>query len=276
MIGWLQRLVRNARAPAPIPPDLWAGTLRDYPFLAAIEPPELQARLRRLSEHFLARKEFHGVGEVQVSDAMAVAIAAQACLPLLYRAPADRPEQELHWYDDFVGIVVQAASVRARRSVQDEIGVVHEYQEELSGEAQDGGPVMLSWDAVAEAGKTAAEGYNVVIHEFAHKIDLCDGLADGCPPLPPGFMGHARAADARAAWHRLFGSAADTFAQQVEGAERFPGMIQAPWLDSYAAQSPVEFFAVLTEAYFVNPERVALEFAALMPWLDAFFRPDRR
>ena len=172
--------------------------------------------------------------------------------------------------------MVQPASVRARRTVQDEVGVVHEYQEELSGEALDGGPVMLSWDAVAAAGGSATEGYNVVIHEFAHKIDMRDGRADGCPPLPPGFMGHARSASARQTWQQVFGKAAEAFAQQVESAERFPGLVDAPWLDPYAAESPVEFFAVVVEAYFVNPQRLALAFPDLMPWLDAFFRPARR
>jgi MtfA peptidase len=88
-------------------------------------------------------------------------------------------------------------------------------------------------------------------------------------------MGHARTTTARRAWRKAFGLAAETFAQQVESAERFPGLVNAPWLDPYAAESSAEFFAVLVEAYFVNPQRVELEFPSLMPWLDAFFRPVR-
>jgi Mlc titration factor MtfA (ptsG expression regulator) len=74
--------------------------------------------------------------------------------------------------------------VVARREQLDEHGVVHEYDEVLSGEALEGGPVMLSWRDVRSSGRSAAEGYNVVIHEFAHVLDMADGLADGVPPLP--------------------------------------------------------------------------------------------
>ena len=276
MIGWLRRRWTGARAPSrAIPEGLWQDVLAAYPFLARLDEPR-RRRLRCLSAAFLDAKEFHGAQGLQVTDAMALAVAAQACLPLVDLASDTRPERVLAWYDDFVGIVMQPAAVRAARTRQDEDGVVHEYEEELSGEAMDGGPVMLSWDAVAEAGNSAGDGFNVVIHEFAHKIDLKDGEVDGCPPLPDGFMGHARAARARTAWRDVFDAALRDFAARVEAADRFPGLVEAPWLDPYAAHSSGEFFAVVVEAYWVNPERLALEFPGLMPWLDAFFRPRPR
>ena len=107
---------------------------------------------------------------------MAVAIAAQACLPILHLG--------LQWYDGFKGIVVHPDVVRARREHVDDIGVVHHYEEELAGEAMSGGPVMLSWRDVEQADESAQWGYNVVIHEFAHVLDLRDGASDGIPPLP--------------------------------------------------------------------------------------------
>ena len=100
----------------------------------------------------------------------------------------------LAWYDDFVGIVVHPSEVVARRKTTDETGVVHEYDEVLAGEAMDRGPVMLSWQDVLASSVTRDEGYNVVIHEFAHKIDMRGGAADGCPPLPAGFAGTSRRA----------------------------------------------------------------------------------
>jgi hypothetical protein len=164
---------------------------------------------------------------------------------------------------------VHPAEVVARRSVVDDIGVVHHYSEVLSGEAMEAGPVMLSWQDVAAA--SSEQGYNVVIHEFIHKLDLRDGLADGCPPLSAGFMGAGNARQARQLWLSTLQTAYDDFRERVIRSERFGGA--APWLDPYGAESVDEFFAVASEAYFVNRERFALDFAPLMPMFDAFFRP---
>lgn len=250
MLGWLRR----RRGAPEIPEALWSATLAAYPFLAQRPEAELQ-RLRALSAEFLASKEFHGAGGLEITDAMAVAIAAQAVLPVLHLG--------LGWYDDFVGIVVHAADVVAQRSVTDEAGVVHDYAEVLAGEAMDGGPVMLNWHDVAAAGGTADSGYNVVIHEFVHKIDMRDGVPDGCPPM--------RSRRAREAWLAVLQAEYERFRESVIVAERFGGA--APWLDDYGATSIDEFLAVACEAYFVNRERFAQEFPPLVPLFDGFFNP---
>lgn len=248
MFGWLR-----ARRSAPeIPQALWAATLQAYPFLAD-RPDADVGRLRELAAAFLARKEFHGAGGLVITDAMALAIAAQAVLPVLHLG--------LGWYDDFVGIVVHPADVVAQRTVTDDDGVVHEYEEELAGEAMEGGPVMLNWRDVAEAGSTADAGYNVVIHEFVHKIDMRDGSPDGCPPLPSSRH--------RGEWLAVLEPAFEGFREQVIVAERFGGAL--PWLDDYGATAIDEFFAVACEAYFVNRERFSAEFAQLVKLFDGFF-----
>jgi hypothetical protein len=253
----------------PIPDALWEATLLQYGFLQAL-PADEQIRLRQLTGHFLAQKEFHGAQGLKVSDAMAVAIAAQACLPLLHWGA---PEQALRWYGDFVGIVVHPGEVVARREAVDEAGVVHHYDEVLSGEAMEHGPVMLSWQDVAAASTSAETGYNVVVHEFAHKIDMRNGEPDGCPPLPAGFMGAPSPRAAQAAWRAVLEPAFDAFREQVIIAERFGGLGgKEPWLDPYGAESPTEFFAVACEAYFVNRGRFSEEFPDLLPLFDAFFR----
>src|SRR5574337_41699 len=146
----LARRLRAAIAPTPeISAALWLGTIGHYPFLAAL-PLADQAKLRALSALFLQHKEFSGAHGLVVTDAMAVAIAAQACLPLLHWG---RPRQAMAWYDDFVGIVVHPAEAVARRKAMDEAGVVHHYSEVLLGEAMEHGPVMLSWPAVDGAGR---------------------------------------------------------------------------------------------------------------------------
>lgn len=254
--GWLPQALRPAGARGvPIPDALWQRTLQDFTFLPA-EPPALAGRLRAMTGEFLADKEFSGAHGLQVTDAMAVAIAAQACLPVLHLG--------LHWYDDFKGIVVHPGAMLARREVTDEAGVVHRYTEELSGEAMEMGPVTLSWADVAVSGESAPEGYNVVIHEFVHKLDMRNGQADGCPPLPTRAL--------RQRWQSTMQESYARFCTQVSMADRFGG--PAPWLDAYAASAPAEFFAVASEAYFVNPGRFAESFPELLSLLNGFFKPE--
>ena len=258
MLDWLKnlpaRLGLPGTRPKAIPELLWQQTLQCFAFLGRLPAGDQQA-LRLLVGRFLQGKEFTGAHGFEVTDEMAVAIAAQACLPVLHLG--------LGWYDDFAGIVVHPSVMLARRKAVDAAGVVHHYQEALLGEAMHGGPVTLSWQDVAASGMTAAQGHNVVIHEFVHKIDMRDGLADGCPPLP------SRAA--RAAWRAAMQPAFDDFREQVAMAERFGGA--PPWLDAYGASAPAEFFAVACEAYFVNRERFSADFASLTTLFDRFFKP---
>ncbi|MFT3777303.1 MAG: zinc-dependent peptidase [Ottowia sp.] len=269
VLSTLARWLR--RAPKPIPDDLWLATLVQYPFLARLSLSE-QARLRRLSSHFLDQKEFTGAHGLEVTDAMALAVAAQACLPLLHLGPADAPEEALHWYGDFVGIVMHPDSAVARRRSIDEAGVQHHYDEVLSGEAMHRGPVMLSWPAVQQAGARGDAGYSVVIHEFVHKMDMQGGGADGAPPLPRGFMGARGPREAARHWQHTWAPAYARFREQWVMAERFGA--PAPWLDAYGATAPAEFFAVACEAHFVQPERFAAEFPELSAALRAFFGQD--
>ena len=262
MLGWLRAL----RAAPGIPDADWQATLSRYRFLAERPAADVQ-RLRRLAAAFLRDKQFHGAHGFAITDEVALAIAAQAVLPLLHLKGG------LAWYGDFVGIVVHSAEALAHRTVTDAAGVVHEYDEVLAGEAMERGPVMLSWQEVLAGSLATARGYNVVIHEFAHKIDLQDGAADGCPPLPPGFAGTRSASAARGAWMGAMQPAYAAHRERTIVAQRFGG--EAPWLDAYGAESMGEFFAVACEAYFVNRERFAAEFPALLALFDDFFTPDR-
>ncbi len=253
LAGWWHRLTTRlgaaATSPA-IPQALWDATLARHPFLAARDAADLQ-QLRLLSAQFLGSKRFSGAHGLQITDEIAVAIAAQACLPVL--------KLGLRWYDDFSGIVVHPDAMLAPREVHDEIGVVHYYQEELSGEAMAGGPVTLSWRDVQEA--SIEDGYNLVIHEFVHKLDMRDGLADGCPPMPSRAMARQ--------WQTVMQAAYRDFKEALSMANRFGG--PQPWLDPYAATNPAEFFAVSCEAYFVNRTRFGLEWPALLDLFDAYF-----
>jgi len=251
VLDWYRRW-RTARTldRRAIPDDLWRLTLARFPFLDLPDPTQAQ-RLRELSTLFLAAKEFTGTRGLVVDDAMATAIAAQACLPVLNRGLAE--------YDAFVGIVVHEDLVVARREHMDDDGVVHHYDEELSGEAMHGGPVMLSWRDVDLAGESADDGYNVVIHEFVHVLDMRNGDADGVPALAD------RAAVEH--WVEVLGAEYDAFCERVDADED-------TLLDPYAAQAMEEYFAVASEAFFVSPRQLLDEHPATYALLRDFFRQD--
>ncbi|MDP1649926.1 MAG: zinc-dependent peptidase [Rubrivivax sp.] len=251
---WWQglRLRREQAAVArrAIPDDLWKRTLVRYPFLRRRDATDA-AELRRLTSLFLDRKEFSVAGGLKLSDAMVVAIAAQAVLPVLRLGLAR--------YDGFVGIVVHAGQVVARREVADDDGIVHQYDEVLAGEAMEGGPVMLSWQDVRAAGRSAAHGYNVVIHEFAHVLDMADGLSDGVPLLPADIP--------VAAWRSLLQHEYGAFVQRIAREEDTV-------LDPYGAEGEDEFFAVASEAFFVHPQGMQREHPGLYGMFVRFYRQD--
>jgi Mlc titration factor MtfA (ptsG expression regulator) len=245
--GWREARTLERRA---IPDALWQLTLARFPFLAR-RSEEDRTRLRALATLFLADKEFAGMQGLEVDDGMAVAIAAQACLPVL--------QLGLSNYGGFKGIVVHPDAVVARREVMDDDGVVHHYDEELSGEAMEGGPVMLSWRDVADAGDSAEWGYNVVIHEFAHVLDMRDGAPDGVPLLPD------RAARAR--WLAVLEPEWQDFCERVDAGEDTV-------IDPYGAESIDEFFAVASEVFFVAGADLRREHGALYALLAGYYLQD--
>jgi hypothetical protein len=255
MLGRVWKQLQNRRERAAvqrraIADDLWKRTLIRYPFLQRRDAADA-GELRRLTSLFLDRKEFSAVGGLRLTDAMAVAIAAQAVLPVL--------KLGLSSYDRFVGIVVHPEQVVARREVADEDGVVHEYDEILSGEAMEGGPVMLSWQDVRTAGRSAEAAYNVVIHEFAHVLDMADGVADGVPLLPPEVPLRE--------WVGTLSTEFEDFVQRVQAHEPTA-------LDPYGSEGQEEFFAVASEAFFVNPESMKKEHPALYGVFVRYYRQD--
>ena len=267
--GWLSRLLpRPWQSPPEIPAALWQSTLQSHPFLQQLSAPEL-TQLQALCAHFLKRKQFTGAHGLVITDAMALSVAAQACVLILHWGT---PQQALRWYDDFVGIVIHPTDAIAQRTTQDAAGVVHHYTETLMGEAMEHGPVMLSWSAIAPAAEhTLLESHtNVVIHEFAHKLDMAHGGADGCPPLPAGFLGLHSAHQAHALWASTWSGAYEDFCEALAAHERFGQ--PAPWLDPYAATDPAEFFAVACEAYWVAPSAFAHAMPTLAPLLDGLFQ----
>ncbi|MFN2644126.1 MAG: zinc-dependent peptidase [Burkholderiales bacterium] len=238
-MGWLTEWRRRrVLARHQIDDELWERVTRPLGFLPRTP------KLRELALLFLAEKEFAGAHGVAVTDYIRLSIAAQACLPIL--------ELGLDWYAGWRGIVVYPGDFRVRRHEVDENGVVHEWEDELVGEAMPGGPVVLSWDALAHD-----PAMNVVIHEFAHKLDMMNGEADGVPPLHVGMD--------RRAWRAAFAHAYGGFCDAVDRGK-------ATWLDPYGAEHPSEFFAVVSEAFFREPQETKRRYPDVYGQLALFYR----
>lgn len=211
----------------------WQELLGTVALVRGLDGPQ-QERLRTLVERFLGEKTLTPVAGLELAPAMVHAIAALCCLPLLEVGPRGLAG----WSQ----LLVYPGSFRARRHlVDDETGVVIEGEEDLAGEAWEAGPIVLSWEDIAADLADPTPGFNVAIHEMAHKLDLLDGVLDGTPPLP---------AEARADWARDFQQAYDALLADLEGGRE-------PVIDEYAASAPEEFFAVVSEYHFTAPAHLA-------------------
>jgi Mlc titration factor MtfA (ptsG expression regulator) len=236
----------------PIPEDLWEWAISEHSILRGFSPEDL-GDLRRLSTVFIAEKRFYPVGGLELEDDMLISIAAQACLPVL--------KLGIDWYSGWSSIIVSPEEFSITRKDLDRAGVIHEYEDELSGQVLDLGPVVLSWRDVEASGW--GEGYNVVIHEMAHKLDERDGEIDGCPPLPP---------KSAAIWRKSLGEAFLDFRRKAENSGR-KGAHRLP-LDEYAAESPDEFFAVSCEYFFERPRTLKKAYPEVYERLREFFLQD--
>ena len=250
-MGWLRdwkrkRILRQHR----IDVALWRRALKHLPFLDGLSAAE-ERRLREFAVVFLAEKQLTPVHGLVLSEDDRIEIALQACLPVL--------ELGLDWYDGWVGIVVHPSDFRVQRAETGADGVVHEWDDELAGESWPGGPVVLSWEALDDSGSVAAGGANVVIHEFAHKLDMMAGDADGVPPLP--------SREARERWIAVLDAEFERFCHAVDAGEEI-------FLDPYAAESEAEFFAVASEAFFESPNALRRGYPKLYDLFMGFYRQD--
>ncbi|MBM3347334.1 MAG: zinc-dependent peptidase [Betaproteobacteria bacterium] len=241
---------RRALAKTRIDDALWLRVVARLPFLRGLTADELK-RLRELAVLFLTEKEMHGAGGLGLDDDICLSIAVQACLPILNLG--------VDCYAGWIGVVVYPDEFLIEREEMDEHGVVHRYREGISGEAWDGGPVVLSW---RDASSGSHAGYNVVIHEFAHKLAMSStaGSDDDGFPLPRPGMDRAR-------WQNVLEAAFRRFCGQVERRE-------PTFVDPYAAEHPAEFFAVMSEMFFTASAVLARDWPELYAQLSAYYRQD--
>jgi MtfA peptidase len=256
-----------------IPDDLWNASLAALPCTAGLTAEDA-ARLRDLASRLLAEKEMSTAGDLELTADMQVNIAVQACLPILNLG--------LEWYRGWSSIIVYPGEFLVPRSIADDDGVVHEYVEPITGEAWEGGPLLLSWEDAQRSSTDTGSAYSVVIHEFVHKIDLLDGAADGCPP----FVRELHAGlDARR-WNEVLADTFERFLSELDlieselpegvdpdSEDADPYYAHLPF-DPYAAHDEAEFFAVTSEAFFVAPDALQRAFPEWYALLAAFFRQD--
>ena len=248
-LGWFTRW-RRARTlrNRPLDAQSWAACLQRFSFLRALDAADRQ-RLHDQIVLFLADKSIQGAGGLTVTADMRLLIAAQACLLIL--------NLDFDYYRDWVEIIVYPDEFVTDHEYTDDDGIVHRMRSPISGEAWDKGPVILSWRDADAA--DSGFGYNVVMHEFAHKIDMLNGEANGFPPL------HAEMD--RVAWTEAFSSAYADFRRRLEAREETR-------LDAYAAEDPGEFFAVLSEMFFEMPLAVRDDYPGVYAQMAAFYRQD--
>jgi len=226
----------------------WRTVLERYPFTRALSADE-RARLRDKVVLFLHEKSISGAGGLVVHDEMRLCIAAQACMLVL--------NLDFECYRGWVEVIIYPDEFVAKYEYLDEDGIAHQVEEPMTGESWLAGPVILSWaDAELREGEPA---YNVVIHEFAHKLDMLNGDANGFPPLNAGMS--------REAWAQAFTQAYKDLCRRVEVGEDTD-------IDPYATEAPAEFFAVVSEAFFEMPDIVRQTYPAVYAQLVEFYRQD--
>jgi MtfA peptidase len=244
---WRRERILKAQA---IPEPLWRDALESLPFLAIYTDAEL-VRLRQKVVLFLHAKSIVGARGHRVTPRQRVVVALQACVLVL--------NLDLAFYDGWVSIIIYPDEFVPGWEWEDEAGVVHRNDDPMAGEAMAGGPVILSWADVEASTDWNASGMNLAIHEFAHKIDMRNGDANGCPPLPAEMPPHV--------WKKIMLAAYEHFQMRVARGDRTA-------IDPYAAESPAEFFAVLSEVFFVDPTLLRHEYVAVYQQFARFYRQE--
>ena len=246
---WLQRQrVRYVLKHHPIAFAIWESLAHRGQIFSGLSAVEL-AHLRELTTLFVHRKSMVGTHGLAVTSEMAVSVAAQACLPIL--------KLGLDYYDGWVEVLIYPTAFRVTRDQRDETGLVSRQSRVLSGESWLRGPVILSWDEIASELSAPRAGHNVVIHEFAHKLDMLNGRANGMPPLHSDMQ--------RTEWTAVFSQAFEHLKQRIVHHHNTV-------INPYAATDPGEFFAVASESFFTDPHNLHREYPLVYKQLTQFYR----
>ena len=232
-------------------PAAWRAVLgRRVPYLRRL-PPDLRRELERHIQVFVAEKRFIGCAGQAIDDEVRVTIAAQACLLILNRKP--------DYFPRLREVLVYPGAFVVERLRAEPSGVLQEERQALSGESWTQGQVVLSWEDVLDGAATDDDGRNVVIHEFAHQLDQQKGYANGAP-----WLGRR---DRYPGWSRVMSEEFARLQQQAMLGE-------VSLFSHYGASNPAEFFAVVSEVFFEQPQAMAALHPALYAELRNLYRVD--
>jgi len=231
--GWRWLRARRRRAIAARPfPEAWREILaRNMPVYARLSGPR-RARLERDVLLFLHEKRFHGFQGVEITDEIRVTVAANACLLVL--------ERSVDEYRSFRSIYIYPSTFVAEQETRD--GRVHRVTKQARlGESWHRGPLVLAWDSALHGTRDMRDGRNVILHEFAHKLDGADGVVDGAPLLQQRSQ--------YTTWARVM-------TREYKRLRRRARRDARSVMDHYGATEPQEFFAVLVETFFEKPRQL--------------------
>jgi MtfA peptidase len=253
MFRWFIDRRRKKLTRAPFPP-LWEDIIRRNVAHYCILDDAERAHLRALIQVFIAEKYWEGAGGLELTDEIRVTISAQACL-LLLGLPHN-------YYQNVESIIVYPSTVvppQRKPGFFENTSTPVEPPHPIIGQAFRRGPVIIIWDAALRGGRHPESGHNVIYHEFAHKLDMLDGTADGTPPLRD-----------RAEYRDWVLTCSREYLRLKHSTEK----VKESFLDSYAATNEAEFFAVATEQFFDQP-RLMIKYAPdLYRVLKEYYRQD--
>lgn len=253
MFQWIANRRRKKLTEAPFP-LAWEEIIRrnvvHYGMLSDAE----RAHLRALIQVFIAEKDWEGCGGLTLTDEIRVTISAGACL-LLLNLPHN-------YYQNVESILVYPSTVVPPPHVPGFFETSFEPVEDVGpilGQVFQQGPVIIIWDAALHGGRHPELGHNVVYHEFAHKLDMLNGAADGTPPLQD-----------RAEYREWVDVCSREYLRLRRDAERGKNS----FLDAYGATNEAEFFAVATEQFFDKPHTMINQSPDLYRVLQEYYRQD--
>jgi Mlc titration factor MtfA (ptsG expression regulator) len=251
MIGWLRRR-RRAQVQQQETPARWIEILEKQVFHFAYLSSAERSRLIGIMKVLIAEKNWEGCAGLEISDEIQVIIASQIALLAL--------ELEQPYFDSLLSILVYPTGYLAPDQWVLESGVVLEGHSDRAGEAWYRGPVVISWADARAGARSPNAGHNVVLHEFAHQLDMQNGSrSDGIPPLA--------SIEQAQRWQRVM---RDEFQRLQQHCQEGRNTV----LDCYGATDSAEFFAVATEHFFQTPRRVAGQLPMLYDLLRDYYRQD--
>ncbi|MEZ6127245.1 MAG: zinc-dependent peptidase [Planctomycetaceae bacterium] len=250
-LSWFRNRRRRRMTAEPFP-EPWNQIIAANVRHVACLPLEQQQRLRQFIRIFVAEKVWEGLQGFCITPEIQVTIAAQAGLLSMGKTQT--------YFEHVLSILVYPDEYLRREQDQSPYGIVTERRTRMLGEAEWRGPVYLSWVDVLDGGRREVPGQNLVLHEFAHQLDMLNGrFADGIPPL--------NSRSDLQQWLEVCEPEYQALQKRCE--QRQPGVI-----DCYGAQNSAEFFAVLTEAFFENARALRQQHPVCYDLLADYYQLD--